>query len=300
MSASTVANAPSSLSNTNAERIIEERVTAWQRITSGVRAARPSLVLSIVVVVVVASWAFVPDWWTSFDPIVGDGSVAKQPPSPEHIFGTDAIGRDVFSRVVHGAALSLQSTVIAIAVAFVFSTVIGLLAGFVGGWVDEVLMRVIDVLLSVPSLLISLLLVTALGFGTFNIAIAVGVGSVAQFSRVMRAEVLKVRTSGFVEAAQGSGARWWSVLLRHVFPHAAAPILGLVALEFGGAILAIAALNFLGYGAQPPTPEWGSLIADGRQYLATSWWMTTLPGLVIVAVVVSTNVISRALEGRRK
>lgn len=263
------------------------------------RTVRPSVAIAIVVLVAVISWAFFPQLWTPYDPLVGDGSIARQPPSLAHPFGTDAIGRDLFARVVHGSSLSLQASLVAVAVAFVISSVVGLLAGFVGGWLDEVLMRVIDILLSIPSLLISLLLVTALGFGTLNVAIAVGIGSVAQFSRVMRSEVLKVRTSGFVEAAQGSGARWWDILLRHVFPHAAGPVLSLVALEFGGAILAIASLSFLGYGAQPPTPEWGSLISDGRQYLATAWWLTTLPGLVIVVLVLTTNTLSRAIGGRR-
>ena len=259
----------------------------------------PSVIAAGIALTAILSWAFVPEWWTPYDPLIGDGSVARQPPSWGHPFGTDAVGRDIFSRVVYGSALSLRLSLLAVGIAFVASSVIGLLSGFVGGWLDEVLMRVIDVLLSVPSLLISLLLVTALGFGPLNIAIAVGIGSVAQFSRVMRSEVLKVRTSGFVEAAQGSGARWWTVLWRHVFPHAATPVIALVALEFGGAILSIAALNFLGYGAQPPTPEWGNLVADGRQYLATAWWMTTLPGLVIVALVLATNTISRALSRER-
>ncbi|BDZ51419.1 peptide ABC transporter permease [Frondihabitans sucicola] len=260
---------------------------------------RPGLVLAVAVLAIVAAWAIVPHLFTPFDPIVGDGAVAQSAPSLAHPFGTDAIGRDLLSRVVYGTRASLQATVIAIAVAFVASTVIGLVAGFVGGWLDEVLMRIVDVLLAVPSLLVSLLLVTALGFGTTNVAIAVGVGSVAAFSRVLRSEVLRVRTAQYVEAAEGAGARWWDVLLRHVLPHAATPILGLVALEFGSAILAIASLNFLGYGAQPPAPEWGGLVADGRNYLATAWWITTIPGLVIVAVVISTNHISRAIGVRR-
>ncbi|RLP75276.1 ABC transporter permease [Mycetocola tolaasinivorans] len=257
------------------------------------------LVISVAVVVLVLLWALVPSWFTPYDPILGVGADAKQPPSGAHPFGTDAIGRDIFARVVHGSALSLQATALAIAIAFVVSAVIGLLSGYVGGWVDEVLMRIIDVLLSIPSLLLSLILITALGFGTMNVAIAVGIGSVAAFSRVLRSEVLKVRTSAFVEAAKVSGVRWWSILIRHVFPHAATPILGLVALEFGAAILAISALNFLGYGAKPPTPEWGTLVADGRSHLASAWWMTTLPGLVIAVVVLAAAYIGRTLENRR-
>ncbi len=260
---------------------------------------RYDLVLAGAVLLVIVLWAAVPQLFTSQNPLVGVGAAAHQAPSAAHPFGTDMIGRDLFARVVYGTRSSLQATAVAIAIAFVASTVIGLVSGFVGGVLDEVLMRVVDVMLAVPSLLVSLLLVTALGFGTTNVAIAVGIGSVAAFSRVLRSEVLKVRTAAYVEAAAGTGARWWDILLRHVLPLAITPILALVALEFGGAILAIASLNFLGYGAAPPAPDWGGLVSDGRNYLATAWWLTTLPGLVIVAVVVSANHISRVLGESR-
>ncbi len=218
------------------------------------------------------------------------------PPSAEHLFGTDHLGRDVWTRVVHGASLSLRTTALAVVVGLVVGSALGLLAGFLRGWVDDVVGRAVDVLLAVPSILLSLAIITALGTGPTKIAVAVGVGAVATFARVMRAEVLRTSTSVYVEAARASGARWWSVLGRHVLPNSAGPVLALVALEFGGAVLAVSALSFLGYGTPPPTPEWGSLISGGRDYLATAWWLTTLPGLVIVAVVLSANRVARALE----
>ena len=146
---------------------------------------------------------------------------------------------------------------------------IGLVAGFVRGWLDDALMRCVDVILSIPSLLLSLALITVLGFGAFNVGLAVGLANIAACARIMRSEVLRVRQSVFVEAAQTGGASWLRVLLRHVLPNSAGPVLVLATLEFGVAILTVSALSFLGYGTQPPTPEWGSLVASGRDFLAT-------------------------------
>ncbi|MER5717872.1 ABC transporter permease [Streptomyces sp. NPDC002132] len=258
---------------------------------------RPGLLLSIVVLVLVVLASFRPDLFTSQDPLKGVPSQNFRGPSGSHWFGTDELGRDVFSRVVHGAQLSLKATLIAVLVAFVVGGLLGVVAGFVGRWVDDVLMRFVDVLLSVPALFMSLALVTALGYGTVKVAVAVGVASVASFARVARAEVLRVRQAVFVEASRASGARWYSVLGRHVLPNAAGPVIVLATLDFGSSILAVSALSFLGYGAPPPAPEWGTLISDGRNYLANAWWLTALPGLAIAATVLATNRIARALDG---
>jgi peptide/nickel transport system permease protein len=257
---------------------------------------RPGLVLAGLVLLLVAAWAAVPAVFASGDPITGVPADRLQAPSAAHWFGTDHLGRDVWTRVVHGASLSLRTTALAVLVGLVVGSVLGLLAGFLRGWVDDVVGRAVDVLLAVPSILLSLAIITALGTGPAKIAVAVGIGAVATFARVMRAEVLRTSTSVYVEAARASGARWWSVLGRHVLPNSSGPVLALVALEFGGAVLAVSALSFLGYGTPPPTAEWGSLISGGRDYLATAWWLTTLPGLVIVAVVLAANRIARALE----
>lgn len=259
--------------------------------------SRPGLVLAGAIVLLVLTAAFVPSLLAPGDPAVGDTARRLAPPGPGHWFGTDHLGRDVWTRVVHGASLSLQATVIAVAVALVAGGLIGLLAGFAGGWVDEVLMRGVDVLLAIPAILLSLALITALGFGTVKVAIAVGVASVASFARVMRAETLRVRRALYVEAARAVGTRWYVSLWRHVLPNAAGPVVVLAVLEFGLAILAVSALSFLGYGAPPPASEWGSLVADGRNYLAVAWWVCAMPGLVIAATVLSVNRISRALDG---
>ena len=258
---------------------------------------RPGLLLSVLIVVLVVLASFWPDLFTSKDPLQGVPSENFRGPSGAHWFGTDELGRDVFSRVVHGAQLSLKATLIAVAVAFVVGSLIGLVAGFVGRWVDDVLMRFVDVLLSIPALFLSLALVTALGYGTVKVAVAVGIASVASFARVTRSEVLRVRQAVFVEASRSCGARWYSVLGRHVLPNAAGPVIVLATLDFGSSILAVSALSFLGYGAPPPAPEWGTLISDGRNYLANAWWLTALPGLAIAATVLATNRIARALDG---
>lgn len=260
---------------------------------------QPGLVLSVIVVALVLLAAFLPGLFTSRDPLEAVPVDKLQGPSAEHLFGTDQLGRDLFARVVHGAALSLKATVIAVSLGLVLGSLIGLISGFFGGWVDFLLMRVIEVVLAIPGLLLSLAIITALGFGTVNVAIAVGLASVARFARVMRAEVLRVRGAVFVEAAKAAGARWYEILLRHVLPSAIGPAAVLAALDFGIAILAVSALSFLGYGANAPAPEWGSLVAGGRTYITTAWWLTVLPGLVVMAAVLATNRISRAVDGGR-
>ncbi|MBL7498124.1 ABC transporter permease [Frankia sp. CNm7] len=262
-------------------------------------ARQPGLALAVAVVALVLLAAVWPGLFTARDPLRADPSAILRPPGARHWFGTDELGRDQYARVVHGAVLSLRATLIAVALAFVVGGGIGLLAGFAGGRVEDLLMRMVDVLLAIPAVLLSLAVVTALGYGTTKVAVAVGVASVAGFARVARAEVLKVRQAVFVEAARASGSRWPSVLIHHVAPHAVGPILALAALDVGGAVLAVSALSFLGYGAAPPAPEWGSLISHGRTYLATAWWLSALPGLVLAALVLATSRISRAIDSDR-
>lgn len=264
----------------------------------GLRSAlrQPGLLLSVVFVTLVVGWAFVPGWFTSASPVEVDIPNAMLPPGPGHVFGTDNLGRDIYTRVVYGTANSLTASTIAVALALVVGTTIGLVAGGIGGRVDSAVMRVVDVMLAIPNLLLSLALVTALGYGLVNIAIAVGVTGVANFARLMRSDVLRVRNAVYVEAARQSGSRGGRILLRHLLPNAAGPVVSLAAIEFGHAVLAVAVLSFLGYGAPPPTPEWGRLVSEGRDYIASAWWMLLFPGLVITTLVLAINRIARAIE----
>jgi peptide/nickel transport system permease protein len=257
---------------------------------------RPGLVLAWLVLGIIALWTIAPGLFTRYSGTSGTAREKLLPPGAAHILGTDELGRDLYARIVYGSINSISGALVAVAVGLVLGTFLGLIAGSVGGITDAVVMRIVDVLLSIPGLLLSLSIIIILGFGTVNAAIAVGIGSVASFARLSRSEVLKVRRSDFVEAAFGSGGTFASVLWRHVLPNSAGPVLALVALQFGSAILAISTLGFLGYGPPPPTPEWGLLIAEGRNYVATSWWLTTYPGLVVVAVVLSANRISHSIR----
>lgn len=281
-----------------AEPTLEDRELEGRRVNrihyaAGYLARRPGLAISVLWMAAVVLAAFVPSLFTTGNPLAVSTAI-KSGPSLHHLFGTDQIGRDLYTRVVYGSSLSMRASLIAILVGLALGAPIGLLSGYVGGWLDAALMRVVDVLLAIPGLLLSLSVIIALGFGITNVALAVGVAFVASSARIMRGEVLKVRQSAFVEAARAAGARRRRVLWRHVLPNSVQAVLVLAALEFGAAILAISALSFLGYGVQPPAPEWGSLVADGRDYLNTAWWLTTMPGLTIVATVLAANRISRA------
>ncbi|WZH38171.1 MAG: ABC transporter permease [Microbacterium enclense] len=262
------------------------------------RRRRPAvgILLSLLVLAIAIAWAIVPGLFAPGDPTAGIGSQALQPPSAAHWFGTDATGRDLYTRVVHGASQSLLGAVIAVGVGFVAGTAVGVIAGSRPGPVDDVLMRGVDVLLAIPGLLLSLSIIILLGFGTANAALAVGVTSIAAFARLARSQVVSVRVSDFVEAAYGSGGTFWTVLWRHILPNSLTAVLALAALQFGSAVLQIATLGFLGYGAPPPTPEWGLLVSEGRNYIATAWWLTTLPGIVIALVVLSANRLSGAIR----
>ncbi|QSE78301.1 ABC transporter permease [Rhodococcus koreensis] len=278
--------------------------TAGDRFVRFVRFVRlastaPGLVLSWLVIVTVVLWAVAPGWFTSFSPYDGDVDASFSPPGPDHLFGTDRLGRDLLARVIFGASTTLSATLLAVLVGFVVGSVVGLLSGFVGGRTDAIVMRFVDVLLAIPALLLAMTVVTALGYGTFNVALAVGISAVAAFARVMRSEVLKVAQSDYVEAAYGSGAGFGRVVVRHVLPNSVTAVLSLAALECGSAILAVAALGFLGYGAPPPEPEWGLAVSEGRDYLATYPWISILPGVLIAVVVLATNRISKSLGDQR-
>lgn len=260
---------------------------------------RPGLVLAVAWLLIVVLAGIAPEVFSSTDPLAVDPSVKLQGPSWDHPFGTDSLGRDQYARLVHGAGVSLLSALIATGVGLVTGALLGLLAGFLRGVADLVIMRIADMLLSVPALLLSLALIAALGPGSRNAAIAVGVASIATCARIMRSEVLGIRESRYVDAARSSGARRHRVLLRHVLPNALGPVWALAALEFAAAILAVSSLSFLGYGVQPPTPEWGAMVSDGRDFLSVAWWLTTIPGLAVAATVIAANRLSRALDGER-
>lgn len=264
---------------------------------TGTRRIRFGLVLAIIIVVTALAFVVMPQLFTSYSPIdeVGEHMSA---PNMQHWLGTDELGRDLYARIVYGAVHSLTGALAAVLFGFVVGGLLGLVSGSAGSFIDLVIMRFVDVLLAIPSLLLSLSIITLLGFGSVQVALAVGVTSVAGFARLSRAEVARIKNLEYIEAAYGSGATFIKVLYRHILPNALYTIVGYAALQFGHALLQIATLGFLGYGVQPPTPEWGLLIAEGRNYIATGWWITVMPGLFVIVLVVAFHRISRALIGK--
>ena len=256
---------------------------------------KPVFLIAVVYVLFVLVSAFWPRLFTSWGPYDTYPESAVLAPSLDHLFGTDNYGRDLWTRMLYGSPLTIKATLIALSIAIVAGLGVGVVSGF-GGRTDAFLMRIIDVLLAIPGLLLALSIVTALGYGTLPVAVAVGVGIVPGFARTTRAEVLRVKTLPYVEAARAGGASWGRVLLRHILPNSWGPVAVLAVLDAGVAILAIASLSFLGFGAAPPAAEWGTLIADGRNYLVTAWWLSLLPGLFVAVLVLSLNHISKTLQ----
>ncbi|MFR0673367.1 ABC transporter permease [Enterobacterales bacterium AW_CKDN230030176-1A_HGKHYDSX7] len=257
---------------------------------------QPGFSLALLVLSFALLAALAPSLLTGFDPYATSPADKLSAPSLTHWFGTDELGRDLYARVVYGARLSVLAALLAVAIALTGGLSLGVLAGFAGGRVDALLMRLVDVLLALPGLLLALAIVTAIGFGTVPVAIAVGVGLIPGFARTTRAEVLRVKTLPYVEAARLGGASWTRTVLRHVLPNAWGPVAVLATLDVGAAILAAAGLSFLGFGAAPPAAEWGTLIANGRHFLVTAPWVSLLPGLFLVAVVFSLNHLARSAE----
>jgi peptide/nickel transport system permease protein len=270
----------------------------WQRARVAIAPLlrRPGFLLAVAMVGFALLSALAPWLLSHADPYATAPAAKLVAPSAAHWFGTDELGRDLYSRVVYGSRLSVTSALLAVGIALIGGLGLGVLAGFAGGRLDTVLMRFTDVMLALPGLLLALAIVTAIGFGTVPVAIAVGIGIVPGFARTTRAEVLRIKTLPYVEAARLGGASWTRTLLRHVLPNAWGPVAVLATLDFGAAILATAGLSFLGFGAAPPAAEWGTLIANGRSFLMTAPWVPLLPGLFLVAVVFSVNHIARTLE----
>ena len=230
-----------------------------------------------------------------YDPLdpVGAG---RQEPGIEFLFGTDLLGRDILSRVLHGSRISLLLGVISVGIGLSVGTLLGLPAGYYGGLVDSVIMRIVDAMLAFPGLLLALVVIASLGPGLQNVMLAVGVASVPLYSRLVRGTCLALRELDYVMAARTIGSSDLRIMLRHILPNLIGPVIVLSTLQIGSAILVGSALSYLGMGAQPPTPEWGLMTADGRAYLARQWWMSTFPGLTIFSVVIAVNLMGDGLR----
>ncbi|CDN95603.1 ABC transporter permease [Agrobacterium tumefaciens] len=266
--------------------------------------ARPGLTLSSLFLLFVATATIWPQFVTAANPLLADPLQAQMPPSAEHWFGTDHLGRDVFSRVVYGARYSILIGVSAIVIAALVGSLLGLVAGLARGAVDELISRFLDVVSSFPDLLLALVLISFTGPGTVNLIFALGVASVPRFARVVRAQTFVIARSGYVEQAKTFGLGRFTLVTRHVLPHAIAQVPILATIGLGSTIIQAAGLSFLGMGPQPPIPEWGAMLAEARNYLRVAWWIGIWPGLAITLTVIAISILGKrwqlAFEGRRR
>ncbi len=257
---------------------------------------RPTVQIGVAIVGIFLLLTIVAPLLAPYDPYDQDFSAALASPSAAHPFGTDQYGRDVLSRVMYGSRIALLSILVADGFGLIVGSFLGLVAGFYGRWVDSTIMRVADVLLAFPYLLLALIVVAALGPGLLNSMIAIGVVYTPQYARLIRGQVLSIKTTEFVLAAQAIGAKRLRIMLRHILPNSFTPIVVMATLHAGTVVVETAGLSFLGMGSQPPSPDWGAILSEGQSYFLTSWWIATFPGLAIFAVVLGFNLIGDALR----
>ena len=218
------------------------------------------------------------------------------PPGKEHWMGTDNIGRDIWSRFCYGGRFSLLIGVAAMLIGTILGSVIGVIAGFYGSWIDSILSWFTEVLMAFPGMLLALSIMAILGPGLSNVMFAVGIGSIPQYMRMARSSVMKAREMDYVEAARCIGCTDFRILFRHILPNILRPIIVLATLGIGSAILEGASLSFLGLGAQPMTPEWGAMLSSGRQYLRNAWWISVYPGMGVFLVILSINFLGEGIS----
>ena len=276
----TVATAPSAP---------QRRPRPWWRRRPGVMVAAACLV-GIVVVAALAPWV------APYDPLHVNLRAVLQAPSSEHLMGTDPFGRDVFSRVLYGARISLVVGLLAVAISTAIGVPVGMAAGYFGGRVDRVLMNLTDLLLAFPGLLLAMIVVAILGPGLVNTMIAVGIAQAPERIRLVRGTVLSAREEAYVEASRAAGGSDARVMWRHIFPNVVGPLVVLSTLGLASAILSAAALSFIGLGAQPPSAEWGAMLNGGRGYMQIAWWISVFPGLAIMVTVMVMNVLGDGLR----
>ena len=250
--------------------------------------------LGTVIVIILAALAA--PWITRYDPTEQVLGRANLRPSAEHLLGTDQFGRDVYTRIVYGARVSLRVGLISTAIAFAIGMPLGLISGYCLGWVDAVVSRLTDLLLAFPSILLAMAIMTVLGPSLTNAMIAVGISIVPQFVRVTRGSALVIKDLEYVLAARAIGSSARRIVTRHVLPNALLPLIILTTLQIASAILFAAGLSFLGLGAQPPTPEWGAMLTSGRLYMREAWWLSAFPGLAITITILAINLVGDGLR----
>jgi ABC-type dipeptide/oligopeptide/nickel transport system permease subunit len=231
-----------------------------------------------------------------YDPIAQDQRASLRAPGWSHPLGTDVFGRDILSRVIWGGRASLRVGLLAVAVSATLGTLLGLLAGYYEGWTGTIVLRLTDVLLALPGILLALTIVAATGPSLENVTVAVGLSSAPAYIRVVNGSVLDLKTRAFIEAVRASGALDLRLIARHLLPNILAPVIVLTTVGLGNALLVAATLSFLGLGAQPPSPEWGAMLSQGREFIFGYWWIATFPGLAILLAVIGANLLGEGLR----
>lgn len=271
------------------------RRTRWSAVRGTMR-QQPVAFVGLVVLLVIILVSLFPGLFATADPLALDLPNQLLPPNAQNVFGTDELGRDIYSRVIHGTGLTMLSGFGVVAISAVVGTALGLIAGQRGGIVDGLIMRLSDIFLSFPVLIMALAVVAFLGPSLLNATIAVTIVWWPQYSRLVRGQVLSLREYPFIEAARAVGARDSRILAQHILPNCLVPIMVKAGIDFSVAILLTASLSFLGVGAQPPSPELGAMVSNGRGYLLSAWWITTFPSLVIFLAVLALNLVSDKLR----
>ena len=264
---------------------------AWRRLRRN-----PAAMVGLVILGLFGALAALAPVVAPADPIVQDLNTRLLPPTWHHWLGTDDLGRDLLSRIIYGGRVSLTVGIVSVGFALGVGTLLGLTAGFYGGWSDSVTMRMMDIMLAFPATLLAIFIVGVRGPGLNNAMLAIGVINIPIFARIVRGSVLRVRQEDFVDAARALGAGQRRILGRHILPNTLAPIIVQTTLGIGAAVLETAALSFLGLGAQAPTPEWGAMLTNTREYLRDAPWAATFPGIAILLTVVASNLLGDGLR----
>lgn len=280
------------------DTITSSRQATAQRVYWGVLSffANPLAVFGLAIIVVLSVMAIFAPWVATHNPLTQNLSGALQPPSAQNWFGTDEYGRDIYSRIVYGSRISLYIVVLVSVIVAPIGLMIGMAAGYFGGWTDRVLMRITDIFLSFPSLILALAFAAALGPGIENAVIAIALTAWPPIARLARAETLTTRAADYIAAAKVSGASSLRILLRHVLPICIPSVVVRTTLNMSGIMLTAAGLGFLGLGAQPPSPEWGAMTSAGRRFMIDSWWVVTMPGMAILLVALAFNLFGDGLR----
>ena len=282
------------MSNTNtSNKKRSQWVEVWRRLKRNKMA-----VLGLIILIILVLLAVFADVIANYDNVVIKQNLAHrlQGPSAAHWLGTDEFGRDIFARLVHGTRVSLQVGIVAVGISIVIGGILGAVAGYYGGKLDNTIMRIMDIFLAVPSILLAIAIVSALGPSIINLMLAISISSVPSYARIVRASVLSIRDQEFIEAAKAIGASNTRIIFRHIITNSLAPVIVQATLGVASAILSTAGLSFIGLGIQPPAPEWGSMLSGGRQYLRYAWWVTTFPGVAIMITILSLNLLGDGLR----